>query len=181
MAIVKILGNYKNKKNKNNFDKFVVKKIGEDFDKEFNDELFIEKILIEKTIAKNESKIAIQQRIKKLENIKKKYFSLSDSLENKITLLSYLAKLSDKYNSQLIDYVENNLAEIMEKYKLNWVISKLNDIRRYDEEIIKYMVYLKNLKIQIIENNSVGGVIPSYRDIQDSSISIGGEYNFQKA
>ena len=179
MAIVKILGDYKSKKNKNNLDNFIVKKLSCNIDKEFSQEIFMENFLIEKTIAKNESKSVIQQWLKKLEDIKKKYFVSSDSLENKITLLTCFTKLSNKYNSQLIEFIEDNLVEILEKYKLNWTISILNHIKRHDEEIVKYIVYLKELKSEMIKLD-YGGTIPSYRDIQDS-ISIGGEYNFQKA
>lgn len=179
MAIVKILGNYRGKKDKSNLDKFIVKKLNCNIDKEFSQEIFMENFLIEKTIAKNEPKSIIQQRLKKLEDIKKKYFISSDSLENKITLLTCFTKLSNKYNSQLIDFIENNLEEILERYKLNWTISILNQIKRQDEGIVKYIVYLKELKSEMIKLD-YGGTIPSYRDIQDS-ISIGGEYNFQKA
>lgn len=179
MAIVKILGDYRGKKDKSNLDKFIVKKLNYNIDKEFSQEIFMENFLIEKTIAKNEPKSIIQQRLKKLEDIKKKYFTFSDSLENKITLLTCFTKLSNKYNSQLIDFIENNLEEILERYKLNWTISILNQIKRQDEGIVKYIVYLKELKSEMIKLD-YGGAIPSYRDIQDS-ISIRGEYNFQKA
>ena len=74
MAIVKILGNYRGKKDKSNLDKFIVKKLNCNIDKEFSQEIFMENFLIEKTIAKNEPKSIIQQRLKKLEDIKKKYF-----------------------------------------------------------------------------------------------------------
>ena len=93
--------------------------------------------------------------------------------------MQQFTKLSNKYNSQLIDFIENNLEEILERYKLNWTISILNQIKRQDEGIVKYIVYLKELKSEMIKLD-YGGTIPSYRDIQDS-ISIRGEYNFQKA
>ena len=53
MAIVKILGNYRGKKDKSNLDKFIVKKLNCNIDKEFSQEIFMENFLIEKTIQLN--------------------------------------------------------------------------------------------------------------------------------
>lgn len=179
MAIVRLLEDYRNKKTKNNFDNLVENKLSDNIDKDFQKELFMENFLIGKVLNKDKSQNSIKQRIENLKRIEKKYFTVSNKLEDKITLLSYFARLSDEYYLKLIDYTDNTLEEIINESKLNWIIAIFEGLTTDEEKIVSYIKYLQELRSGEIQLD-YGRTTPSYRDIQ-SSISIGSEYNFQKA
>ena len=89
--------------------------------------------------------------------------------------------MSEKYNSKLANFIKNNISEILEANDVEEVVTILNELKEKTQDIkdlIKYFSDIKDKGVYV----DMGGIAPSYRDIQDNnSISIGSEYGLQQA
>ncbi|MGL6184849.1 MAG: hypothetical protein ACRC1T_05660 [Clostridium chrysemydis] len=179
MNVINLLDELKNRKTKkDNITNLFEEKLNKRIDDMFETELFEERIKVFKTYASNSEK-SKKQRLIVLESIERKYFEVSNSFENKITLLSYECMMSDKYCGHLVDYIKSNIDTIIREGEINYTIEILEDLELDNKKIKDLINYLKELRSGKVTPD-YGGVAPSYRNIQ-SSIPIGSEYNFQKA
>lgn len=178
MAVIKLLTDYRKRINeKNNTSTLIERKMLENLEEEFSNELFFQRISVYKTFEKGSEK-AKNDMINKLKDIYRRYFDLSESYENKIILLKYLCLMSNEYYRNLINFTKDNIFQIIDDYQINWLIESFEELETKDKAILEYISYLKKIKEK--ELNDYGGNTPSYRDIENS-ISIGSEYNFQEA
>ncbi|XZN14427.1 hypothetical protein ACSW9O_15280 (plasmid) [Clostridium perfringens] len=180
MTIINLLELRNKKQQKNNLDDLINNKLNKLVDGLFRDELRKEQMWVYK-IAYSSSEKNKKQKIDDLKTIEQKYFNLSKNFKNKLDLLKCFAMLSNEYELRLVDFIKENLIEVLEKGKIGEVIFTLEELNGNTKEINKFINYLYDIregKKQI--KIDTGGSIPSYRDTQ-SSISIGGRYNFQQA
>lgn len=182
MKIINLLEKRNKKADKDGLDNFINYKINERIDESFKSDLDKVEMWVYAIAYSNKPlKEARKEKIKELEAIYKKYFDVSNSFQNKLDLLKCFTMMSEKYNSKLADFIKNNISEILEVNDVEEVITILNELKEKTQNIkdlIKYFSDIKDKGVYV----DMGGIAPSYRDIQESnSISIGSEYGFQQA
>lgn len=182
MGIINLLEKRNKKTNKDGIDNLFNYKLNEQVDDLFKSELKNLEIWIYPIRYSEKPLVDVRnKKIKELEIVYNKYFNLSNNIQNKFNLLKCFAMMSEKYNKKLIDFLKENLLEILETGTIEEVISKLEGVNKQTKEVEEFIKHLSNIKNDKV-CNCIGGIItPSYRDIQESSISIGREYNFQQA
>lgn len=181
MGIINLLEKRNKKNNKDGIDNLLNYKLNEQVDDLFRSELKKLELWIYPIRYSEKPLVDVRnKKIKELEIVYKKYFNLSNNVQNKFNLLKCFAMMSEKYNKQLINFLKENLIEILESGTIEEVISKLEGVSKKTKEVEEFIKYLSNIKNSKLCNCIEGVNTPSYRDIQDS-ISIGREYNFQQA
>lgn len=166
----------KRRKEKNtNIDRLFLQKLRQPLEELFSSKLREYYFFIIKTSIDNNTNTK-NQMIKRLKVLDKQYFSHSGSWDNKVQLLKYFGMLTNEYNLRIVDFITSNLEVLLEKNMKEELKEMLERIINNDEGNVKELAEECILKINQENDNklSIGGRIPSYGDITNSSISIGG-------
>lgn len=165
----------KRKKRNTGIDKLFLKKLQKPLENIFSSKL--RELYLPVMMASIEDNIVEKNKIiKEIRVLDKQCFNNSDNLSNKIQLLKYYGMLTNKYNLRIVNFIILNLNELLEKSMKEEIKDILQEIVNKDDSNVK-IIAEKYISIINEKDNcklKLGGCIPSYEDINNEGISIGG-------